>query len=323
MGGDECKAAGMKLFLHQKEMAFMGFLEVAQNLRTIKKNLKAIKQDILEFEPDLILLVDYPGFNLRIAQFCKKHGIPVNYYIAPKVWAWKENRVKKIKEYVDQLFSILPFEEEYFKAHDVKSIYVGNPSKVKVDRYIAHKKVDKEQIIALIPGSRTQEIKTSLPIMLKLRDQFPTYKFIISQAPGFDSSFYKGFTEDVELEPDMYKLLSKSELALVTSGTATLETALFGVPQIVCYKTSKLTYWIARSLVKLKYISLVNLLLDRPVVTELIQEDFNSEKLLELMQSLLNEQENRDAMFRDYTLLREHLGKDDPAKVITTHILDK
>lgn len=321
MGGDESIKAGMQLYKHQKDLAFMGFLEVVKNLRTISINLKLIKKDVLSFNPDMVLLIDYPGFNLRIAKFCKQNGIKVNYYIAPKVWAWKESRVKKLQAYVSQLFSILPFEEEYFQKHGVPAKYVGNPSRSRVDQYVHQSEESNDNIIALIPGSRKQEIRTSLPIMLNLRSEFPSYTFVVSQAPGFDDLFYKTFDTDIKLEPDMYSLLRKSKVALVTSGTATLETALFNIPQIVCYKTSSITYWIAKSLVKLKYISLVNLILDKAVVKELIQEEFNHRELTKEIDELLNNEQRRTQLYKDYKDLRDSLGMLEPAEEVVSHIL--
>lgn len=316
LGGDASKAAGLELCMHQKEIAVMGFKEVVENLSKIRKALKLIKSDIKTFQPDAIVLIDYPGFNLRIAKFAHLHNIPVHYYIAPKVWAWKEKRILKIRKYVHRLYCILPFEEAYFKDKGVNAVYIGNPSKIKTDKYLSQHSREKQKSIALIPGSRKQEILTSLPLMLALKSKFPDYVFKVSQAPGFDAEFYHTIDADLQLEEDMYSLLSNSKIALVTSGTATLETALLGIPQIVCYKTSFITYSIAKYFVKLKFISLVNLILNKKAITELIQDDFNESNLIHEASLLLGDANRIESMESDYKELHSMLGSKNPSEIL-------
>ncbi len=324
MGGDQSQNAGQDLLLHQKEMAIMGFWEVLKNLRKIARNLSLVKQDILAWKPDAVILVDYPGFNFKIAKFASEHNIPVHYYISPKVWAWKESRVELIRKYVTKLYSILPFEKEFFKARNVGSIYVGNPSKEAVDNYLqANPSTSSDQTIALLPGSRAQEISTALPVMLEAVKEYQNYSILIAQAPGFDASFYSQFGEDFELiKGDMYGLLNRSKVALVTSGTATLETALMGVPQVVCYKMSPITYAIGKRLVKSKYISLVNLILDKACITELIQHDFNPERLRTEMKTLIQESDERSLMLNEYKKLRAILGDIKPSNQVASQIFN-
>lgn len=296
-GGDLMKEEGLELIKHYRDLAFMGFIEVVANLKTILRNLEFCKKDILEFSPDAIILIDYPGFNLRIAAFAKEHGIRVIYYISPQVWAWKASRVKKIKRDVDQMIVILPFEEEFYTDYDMPVSFVGHPLLDAIDRMADQDGKQKESlapkpIIALLPGSREQEIKTMLPVMLEAIREISGYSFVVAGAPSQPESIYRtiiGSNTQVKLLfGQTYQLLQQSHAALVTSGTATLETALFGVPLVVCYKGSYLSYQIARRLVKVKYISLVNLVMDREVVTELIQDQMNPanirEELLKLLQ---------------------------------------
>ena len=327
MGGDKSQAAGQTLFIHQKEMAIMGFVEILSSLFKIYRNLKRVKNDILDWKPDALILVDYPGFNFKIAKFGKAIGIPVHYYISPKVWAWKEGRVKNIKRDVDFLYTILPFEEAFFKSHGVKSIYVGNPSKESIDNYIkSNPKPTEKRYIALLPGSRKQEIKTALPIMLEAVKNY-NLPVLVAQAPGFDDHFYHQFNADLKLvSNDMYTLLSRSKLALVTSGTATLETGLMSVPQIVCYRTNRISYWIGRAVIKVKYISLVNLILDKPSITELIQDEFNTERLQQEIKHLIEDKSQLKIIQNDYDELRKIIRDSIPsqkvAKSITNSIVD-
>lgn len=309
IGGDECVDAGLDLLIHQKELSFMGIWEVIRNISTISKALKEVKSDILHFRPDVILLVDYPGFNLKIAEFAKRHGILVHYYIAPKVWAWKESRIKKLKAYVDQLYCILPFEESYFRSKDVNCVYVGNPSLEKIKQFNKNEHHVKDQI-ALLPGSRAQEIKKNMRIMLQLKTLFPEYVFKIAQAPNFSKEYYRQWDQSIEVTPDMYTLLSESKAAVVTSGTATLETAFLQVPQVVCYKTSAFTFLMAKLLVKIKWISLVNIIMNKEVVKELIQSDFNQKELQKELQRLLNSDVE---ILRDYSLLLDKMGDKRPS----------
>lgn len=314
-GGDRMRDQGTTLVKHYRELAFMGFIEVLMNLRTILRNLSFCKQDILEWKPDVLILVDYPGFNLRIAQWAKEQGIRVIYYIAPQVWAWKENRVKSMKNCIDLMLVILPFEKEYFRSKwnwDVT--YVGHPLVEVTEtamREGSGEKLADKPVIALLPGSRKQEISKKLPVMLEMSKRFPAFQFVVAKAPGTDESFYKEILQpypDVRYVQDQtYSLLLQSKAALVTSGTATLETALLGVPEVVCYKGSSISYQIARRLIKVKYISLVNLIMDKPVVKELIQDEMNSENLEAALNKLLTEGPELNRLKDDYSELKSLL----------------
>jgi len=318
-GGDLMEEVSGGLVKHYKELAFMGFGEVLLNIRTILNNLKFCKKDILEYKPDKLILIDYPGFNMRIAEFAKKNNIEVHYYISPQIWAWKENRIKKIKRDVDFMYVILPFEKEFYeKKHKYPVAFVGHPlidslSKREQVNEVAFRKkyqLSEKPIIALLPGSRKQEIKKMLKLMLTQVDQFKDYQFVIAGAPSQDYSFYEQFMnkEAVKFVPNKtYELLSLSYAALVTSGTATLETALFKVPEIVCYKTSWLSFQIGKRLVQLKFISLVNLIMNREVVKELIQSELTEDHLNKELKRILSSKE-RSAMFLDYFELEKKLG---------------
>jgi len=320
-GGDLMEKAGANIVKHYRDLAFMGFVEVAANIRTIMKNFKFCKEDLLSFDPDVVVLIDYPGFNLRMAEFSKKQGYKVFYYISPQVWAWKQNRVKKIKAFVDEIFVILPFEKAFFAKHDIDAHFVGHPLIDAVEsyraelpdrkRFIQEQNLDERPIGILLPGSRKQEIGRMLPLMLRVAADFPSHQFVVAAAPGQDLSFYDTFTEGKDVKTiagRTYELLNYSDVAMVTSGTATLETAIFRVPQVVCYKGGYLSYLIARSLVKVKYISLVNLIMDREVVKELIQRDLSYEGLKEEFARLVNQGDRREAMQADYEALYEKLG---------------
>ncbi|MDH3322823.1 MAG: lipid-A-disaccharide synthase [Flavobacteriaceae bacterium] len=319
-GGDLMQAVGGTMVKHYKELAFMGFAEVIMNLRTILGNIKLCKKDILNYQPDVIILVDYPGFNMRIAEFAKQKNIVTHYYISPQIWAWKENRIKKIKRDVDHMYVILPFEKEFYeKKHGYPVHFVGHPlldaiaDRTQVDpkQFRKENNLNEKPIIALLPGSRKQEITKMLSIMLKMVDRFTDHQFVIAGAPSQDLSFYKQFIVNDRVaivENKTYDLLSLSNAALVTSGTATLETALFKVPEVVCYKGNALSYQIGKRLVKnIKYISLVNLILDREVVTELIQDDFNEQRLEDELFKILDHK-NREKIFDDYYQLDQKLG---------------
>lgn len=327
-GGEKMEEAGGVLKKHYKELAFMGFLEVITHLPTILKNIKLCKTQILSFKPDVIVLIDYPGFNLRIASWAKKKGIKVCYYISPQLWAWKENRIKIIKESVDKMLVILPFEKEFYKKHKYQAIFVGHPLVEIVLNNLSEPTtaLSEKPIIALLPGSRTQEIKQKLPLMLKMMPYFPSYQFIIAQAPGQDEVFYKeilGTQEGVSIVKDnTYNLLKQARAALVTSGTATLETALFGVPQVVCYKGNSISYWLAKYLVKIKYISLVNLILNKPAIKELIQSNFNEENLSYELNEILHNDDYHDAIQINYTLLWEKLGHLNTSKMVAKEIIE-
>lgn len=317
-GGDLMAKQGGTIVKHYRDLAFMGFLEVAMNLRTILNNIKFCKEDIQNNRPDVLILVDYPGFNLRIARFAKELGIKVVYYISPQLWAWKEGRVEIIKKYVDEMMVILPFEEDFYKKHGVHSHFVGHPlldaistlQDVNNEDFKRDNGLNEKEIIALLPGSRKQEVEKMLQIMLSVRPYFKEYQFVIAGAPSLPKEFYEKYVDDNVhfVSNKTYDLLRCSRAALVTSGTATLETALLNVPEVVCYRGSKVSYAIAKRLVKnIKYISLVNLIMDREVVKELIQNDLNTNNLVEELTKILAT-EKRFEVFRDYELLREKLG---------------
>lgn len=316
-GGDRMQTQGGTLVKHYRDLAFMGFVEVLLNIRTILKNMRFCKQDIDTYKPDVLILVDYPGFNLRIAEYAKQAGYKVFYYISPQVWAWKESRVKKMKRDIDKLYVILPFEKEYFAQHNIEANFVGHPLIDAIEQRKAEEKEDFKQknnlsdkpIIALLPGSRKQEISKMLPIMLSVEKDFPDYQFVIAGAPSQDKAFYKSITGDKAkvVEAQTYPLLENSYAGLVTSGTATLETALFKVPEVVCYKGSAISYQIAKRLVKIKYISLVNLIMDRELVKELIQAELNTKNLKVELNKLISG-EKREAMLEAYNELEKKLG---------------
>ncbi len=312
-GGDLMEAAGATLVKHYRDLAFMGFVEVVANLRTILRNLDFCKQDIRKFQPDLLIYIDYPGFNLRVADWAKREGFHNVYYISPQVWAWKENRVKTIKTSVDRMLVILPFELDFYRKWNYPVSYVGHPLAEVIEKY----KQDNAslqrnpKLIALLPGSRKQEILKKLPVMLSVTPSFPEYEFVVAKAPGVSDDFYAPllakFPNVRTTSNATYAVLMQAEAALVTSGTATLETALFGVPEVVCYKGNKISYLIAKRLIKVKYISLVNLIMDRLVVKELIQDDMNTQNLVQELKNLLHNQEYRNRITGDYDQLRRLL----------------
>ena len=313
-GGDAMEAAGATLRKHYKDLAFMGFVEVLVHLKTILHNLSFCKADILKFQPDVLVLIDYPGFNMRIATWAKQHGIKVVYYISPQVWAWKEKRVHSLKASVDKLLVILPFEVDYYKQWDFEVDYVGHPL---IEVISAAKEKGKgaaiadKPIIALLPGSRKQEIAAKLPIMLSLVPLFPDYQFVVAQAPSMDADFYKEWMplSGVLLIPDRtYDIVQQATAAMVTSGTATLETALFGVPQIVCYKGNPMSFWLAKRFVKIKFIALANLIMNRQIVPELIQEDLNTATLQRHLKNLLQDKATQQQLQADYAELWAALG---------------
>jgi lipid-A-disaccharide synthase len=317
-GGDLMQQAGGELVRHYKDLAFMGFIEVLANLRTIFKNLDFCKQDILQYEPDALILIDYPGFNLRIAKWAHGKGLRVIYYISPQVWAWKEGRVRQIRESVDKMLVILPFEKEFYKKWDLEVEYVGHPLVEVIDRFRADNPslpdIDSAgPVIALLPGSRKQEILKKLPIMLGASRFFPDYHFVVARAPGLEPSFYddllQAYPNVSSVRNATYALLSRARAALVTSGTATLETALFQVPEIVCYKGNSVSYQIARRLIKVKYISLVNLIMNKPVVRELIQDELTPEQLRIALDDLLRNKDRQERLRKDYLELRTLLGQ--------------
>ena len=317
-GGDKMEAAGATLVKHYKELAFMGFLEVIKNLRTILRNIKVCKDDILQYKPDAVILIDYPGFNLRIAKWAKEQHIKVIYYISPQVWAWKENRVKLIKECVDKMLVILPFEKDFYKKWNYEVEYVGHPLVEVVDRFsltVDRNATNNEQrtTIALLPGSRQQEILKKLPIMLEVAKHFPDYQFVVAKAPGLDDSFYAELLAPYQNVSSVvnktYELLVQSKAALVTSGTATLETALFAVPEVICYKGSTFSYQIAKRLIKIKFIGLVNLIMDKEVVKELIQNELTPENITKELNKVLFDTLKRERMQIDYQKLKKLLSE--------------
>jgi lipid-A-disaccharide synthase len=322
-GGDLMENAGMKLMKHYREMAFMGLVPVIMNLRSIKKNFRFCELDLVSFQPDVLILVDYPGFNLRMAKFAKAHGIRTFYYISPKIWAWKTNRIHKIKAYVDELFTILPFETAFYRKFDVQVNYVGNPL---LDAIIAKKlpydpiqfretcRLQKKPVIALLPGSRKGEISVLLPMMLKAVKQFPEYQSIIAGAPNMDIGFYQNYMngEQIPIFWDItYEILIHSHAAIVSSGTATLETAILNVPQVVVYQLQPnwLFQFFRRFFLKTKWVSLVNLILNKTAVTELIQSDFTLKKVIAGLKAITENQAYREKMLNDYQEMRKLLGE--------------
>ena len=319
-GGDLMKAQGVELVKHYRTMAYMGFVEVAVNLRKVLGNIAQCKKDILEYQPDVVVLVDYPGFNLRIADFAHKKGFKVYYYISPQVWAWKRRRVQKIKKSVDKMLVILPFEEEFYKRYGVDVTFVGNPlldelAKVGTGNrsiFLRRNSLgERREIIAMLPGSRRQEVKRTLPVMLKAASHFPDYQFVIAGVSSLDKSLYKdimGNSDVFFVENQTYDLLLNSSAALVTSGTATLETALLSVPEVVCYKATNFSYRLAKWMIKVKFISLVNLMMDREVVKELIQGDLNEDNLVKELDQLLHNGKRQRRLLEDYEELKDKLG---------------
>jgi lipid-A-disaccharide synthase len=316
-GGDLMQQAGAEVVKHYRDLAFMGFTEVIRNLPAIMGNLSFCKKDITEFAPDVLVLIDYPGFNLRIAKWAKTKGWRIAYYISPQVWAWKEGRVRSIKKVVDKMLVILPFEKEFYRKWDYPVEYVGHPLVQVVEEFLKNRKKHEsngEKTIALLPGSRRQEVGKKLPLMLEASRYFPSYSFVIAKAPSLEDEFYQPFLEEFPgvrtVRDQTYDLLSVSVAALVTSGTATLETALFGVPEVVCYKGSSISYQIAKRLIRIKYISLVNLIMDRPVVTELIQDQLTVENIRKELDSILHDEARKKKMAEDYAALRQVLGQE-------------
>jgi len=318
-GGDLMQQVGGTLVKHYRDLAFMGFIEVLFHLKTILKNIKICKNDIADFQPDVIVFIDYPGFNLRIAKWAKESGIKTHYYISPQIWAWKESRITEIKRDVDKMFVILPFEKDFYEAkHKFPVEFVGHPLIDAIHNYPAidsetfrnNNQLSDKPIIAILPGSRKQEITKMLSVMLSVVSDFPEYQFVIAGAPSQEYSFYKGFitNENIKFVSNKtYDLLQNATAALVASGTATLETALFKVPEVVCYKGSWASYQIAKRIITLKYISLVNLIMDEEVVAELIQEDCSKKRIREELNKILNS-EYRSNLLNKYDILEDMLG---------------
>lgn len=317
MGGSYSKEAGVDLAVDYAEIALMGFLEVVLGFRKVLKYLSIVKKDILAYKPDAIILVDYGGFNMKIAAFAKENNIPVHYYIPPKVWAWNQKRALKLKAFTDHIYAILPFEPRFFEKYDMKVHYVGNPLLDEIPKFQAHEfffqknELSYQPIIALLPGSRRQEINVMLDRMVALVKEFPNAQFVIAGVKDLGTEIYqRGVDAGIRVIYDQtYDLLSHAIAAVVTSGTATLETALFRVPQIVVYRTSSVSYAIAKNLIRVPYISLVNLIADKEVVKELIQNDFSIPNLKSELQQILGNQVYRGQMLQGYDLIKEQIGE--------------
>ena len=332
-GGDRMEAVGGKLIKHYRDLAFMGFWEVVTNLRTILRNIDLCKGDITAYQPDALIFIDYPGFNMRIAKWAKQQGIPTHYYISPQIWAWKENRIKAIRRDVDAMYVILPFEKDFYEGkHQYPVHFVGHPlldaiaarREVSMEVFKRENGLDERPIIALLPGSRKQEIAKMLSVMLSVVGSYHPYQFVIAGAPSLGYDFYRQFIREENVHfvsGKTYDLLSHAHAALVTSGTATLETALFRVPEVVCYRGNWISYQIAKRVISLKYISLVNLIMDAPVVTELIQGDLNTRNLKVELDKLLDPA-YRDKLQRDYQALRERLGNQGASRRTAQAIYD-
>lgn len=331
-GGEKMEAEGGVLVKHYADMAFMGFTEVVLNLSTILRNMKSCKKDILQYAPDVLILIDFPGFNLKMASFAKARGIRVCYYISPKVWAWNQKRVLKIKASVDKMFCILPFEVDFYKSWGMNVDYVGNPlldakaAFIPDTAFREKNGLGGKEVVALLPGSRKQEIERLLPVMLSVTGHFPGRQFVVAAAPNFTAAYYEQFFGQRKIKlvfSQTYDLLHIAEAAVVASGTATLETALFKVPQVVVYKGGAISIGIARLLVKIRFISLVNLIMDTKVVTELIQNDCNTAMITERLDAILSGPE-REKMLAQYSLLAERMGKPGAsartAKLITGYL---
>jgi lipid-A-disaccharide synthase len=314
MGGELMQKEGVNILHDYREVNYMGFIDVIKNLRTILNRIQLLKKEISSIKPDAVLLIDFPAFNLRIARHCKKIGIKVIYYISPQIWAWKQSRVKQIKENVNEMITILPFEKAFYKNFGMDVHYVGHPLLDALKKYPYHQdfieqlknKANGKKIVALLPGSRKSEIASKLPIMLALADKYKNnYHFVIAGAPGANRELYGNTSHDIYFG-ETYNILKSSDAALVTSGTATLETALHMVPQVVCYKTSKFNYQAGKRLIKVKYISLVNLILNKPAVTELIQHDLNMVRLEKEFLNMMGE--GKEQIINDYKNLIELLA---------------
>jgi lipid-A-disaccharide synthase len=327
-GGDRLINEGVIIDKHIRELAFMGFLEVLLNIRTILRNIRFCKKNLLNFKPDLLILVDYPGFNLRIAKWAKSQKIPVYYYISPQIWAWKESRIHLIKKTVERMYCILPFEKDFYMKHSLNVSYLGHPlldevNKFKMLNYNSLELENKRPILAILPGSRKQEIERKLPLMIAASSQFPEYNVIVACAPNLDLAYYEKFkTQEVLfVKNQTYNLLQNAELAIVTSGTATLEAALFKVPQVVCYKSSFISFWIAKKLIKIKFISLVNLIANKEIVRELIQQDCTASNIAGELIKIKKGEKKAIQMNNDYTDLIELLGNEGASSRVAEDML--
>jgi len=336
-GGDLMEKAGMTVLKHYRDLAFMGLIPVILNIRTIKNNFRFCEQDMLNFNPDVLILVDYPGFNLRMAKFAKAHGIRTFYYISPKIWAWKEKRVYRVKAYVDDMFTILPFENEFYKKYEYPVNYVGNPlldaileKKKEPDfaRFFAENDLSDKPVLAILPGSRRGEISVLLPTMLSAAAQFPEYQCVIAGAPNMGAEFYQPFMKDRKvpiLWGKTYELLTHSRAAVVASGTATLETGIMNVPQVVVYQLSPnwLYQFLMTYFLKTRWVSLVNIILGRGAVPELIQSNFTEEKVVAELKKILNDPANEQRMLADYRDMMNLLGDPGASKRAATLMVKK
>lgn len=333
-GGDLMKEAGGRLMKHYRETAFMGAWEVLVNLRKVRRNFALCHRQIAEMKPDVVILIDYPGFNLRIARYAKQSGIRIFYYISPKFWAWREGRVEQVKKYVDRLYIIFPFEIDFFRKHGYEAVFLGNPLADQVTAWndqapdrqsiITSMGLDARPVIALLAGSRLQEIKKVLPLMVTVASSFPDYQFVVAGMGHIPAEQYDKVTGENPVRVitgKTYELLSVAEAALVTSGTATLEAALFNVPQVVCYRTSALTYSLAMRFIKVRFISLVNLIMDRKIVTELVQNDLNRLKLHAELSDILSTGYRHGIMKEEYGKLRQILGGEGASSRIASDML--
>ncbi|MBK6521421.1 MAG: lipid-A-disaccharide synthase [Sphingobacteriaceae bacterium] len=323
-----------KPVIHISEMAFMGFVDVLKNIRTIKANFKKVKDAILQFKPDALVLVDYPGFNLRMAKWAAEQNINVYYYISPTVWAWKENRVEIIRKYTRKLFVILPFEKAFYAKHHIDVDFVGHPlldaieqkkkDLISKETFFANNKLSEKPIIAVLPGSRKQEIERMMQIMLNVKEGFNGYQFVIGASNNLSKDYYKGLEQkDIRVVFDQtYELMSYAIAGIIKSGTSTLESALYNLPQVVCYKAGGLSFAIAKQLVDIKYISLVNLILDKPAVKELVQTDLTSENIKTELDLILNNKEHRQAILNDYASLYDKLGGVGASKRLAEQLLN-
>ena len=328
-GGDKMQQAGADILMHYRELAFMGFVEVAMNIGVILRNFKTAKKQIIEFKPDALILIDYPGFNLRMAKWAADRNLKVIYYISPQLWAWKENRVEIVREFVDRMFVILPFEKTWYSERGIEVEYVGHPLLEAIKRYRDSDEVKvkaDDRTVALLPGSRKQEIAHMLPVMLQVALRRPEYHFVVAKAPHLPRELYEAYlaksdASNVSIaEGNSYDCLSSAVAAITTSGTATLETALFNVPQVVCYKGSALSFAIARRLVKVPFISLVNLIAGKPVVEELIQDNVKAERMTESLDLVLAG-DTRDYILNEYKALNNRLNEGGASKITAASIV--
>lgn len=333
LGGEMMQSAGGQMYRHYKDISLMGFWEVLSSLATISKNLKSCKADLIEYNPDVLILVDFSGFNLRVAAAAKKVGIKVYYYISPKIWAWNQSRAHKIKRLVDKMFVIIPFEKEFYKKFDFDVDYVGNPVFDAIHEFVpnpnfkADNQLDEREIIAVLPGSRQQEVVQMLHYMVNVVPVFRKYQFVVAAVSNLSEEYYEMFNRDKDLKiiyEQPYDILANAKAAIVTSGTATLETALFGVPQVVCYKTSGFTYLIVKALIKVKFISLVNLIVDKQVVKELIQDDFIPRNLVDELTKITEKPDFIKTQKEGYAELQALIGgvgaSDTTAKLIVKYL---